>query len=110
VLWPDLKLARDAFASCDKKALAVVALPFETRWYTMDNDGMKDRSLKYRSATALATACKKHKLHGVTGMKLEAPRVNSASPTQLEVSEDGAVWDVQFHAGHWRVHAAGEGG
>jgi len=110
-LWPNVVEIRDALSACDAKRLAAVAkFPVERTWYTEDNDGMKEKTAKYKTAAALAKACKKKQLIDATGgMKLASPHVQAESATKLEVSEDGSVWGLELAGDHWRLRAFRQG-
>jgi hypothetical protein len=111
-LWPSVEAAKQALHSCSSKALAAqLAFPFENSWYTMDNDGMKERTATYKTAAAATKACKAKKFRSATAtMKLVEPRLDSLDGGRLDVSEGGLVWRLELAGDHWRVRGFSEGG
>lgn len=108
--WPDVTALHDAFAKCDKAALAAaVVFPLTTGWYDEDINGMKDLSKKYKSAAALATACKKKKVRAAA-YDLTSLIVKSESATKLDVSGEGTMWSFEYAGGHWKLRSTHEGG
>jgi hypothetical protein len=110
-LWPSITAIKAALSSCDKKALAAqVGFPFVFNWYTTDNDGMKEKSIKYKSTATLAPACAKKKLHYANdAMKLVEPSVQTTGAKTVDVSEGGSVWKLELDGDHWRLRSFRDG-
>jgi hypothetical protein len=109
-LWSDVRAAKAALTSCNAKQLAAAfVFPVEATTPTMDNDGMKEKTLKWTTASKLASGCKDKRLRGWNDtMKLADPVVESRSATTLDVHE-GAVWSLELVDAHWKVRSFREG-
>ena len=112
-LWDDVAAIKTALTSCQPKALAqAFRFPFSVGWYTTTNDGLKDHSIKFTTASKLETGCKQNTtLHNYRdAMTKESPTIHSSSATQLDLQAGDGTWTLGFIDGHWRAISVMMGG